>query len=67
MAWYRVYGNDGVPEGGVASSPVATALSARECAAAAVYAGRAVITNGNDAHTRFADTIVFNPSTCARE
>lgn len=65
MAWYRVYGNDGAVEGGVVSSPAANALSARECAAAAVYAGCAVITNGNDAHTRFADTIIFNPSRCA--
>lgn len=52
MAWYRVDKDGG-------NDPL---LSARECAAAALYKGKVLITNGNDASTRFKDTLEFDPS-----
>jgi len=52
MAWYRV---DVTAEG---REPL---LSARECAAAAVWKGKILVTNGNDAHSRFRDLVEFDP------
>lgn len=65
MAWYRV---DRGASGG------APFLSARECAAAAVWRGggggapQVLITNGNDASERFRDLVEFDPRTlsCAK-
>jgi len=50
MAWFRVDKEGGEP-----------LLSARECAAAAVWRGKILISNGNDAHTRYKDLIEFDP------
>jgi len=54
MAWFRV-DRDGPPD------PMVPSLSARECAAASVWRGKVLITNGNDAHNRFKDLIEFDP------
>ena len=60
MSWYRV---DRGASGGVPF------LSARECAAAAVWRGsgspQVLITNGNDASERFRDLVEFDPRTLA--
>jgi hypothetical protein len=56
MAWYRVDNVDLKERDGEQA-----VLSARECSAAAVCRGKVMITNGNDASTRFKDILEFDP------
>lgn len=61
MAWYRV------DKPSVAGSTTEVSLSARECAAAAVFKDKILVSNGNDAASRFRDLLEFSPRTLTIE
>lgn len=61
MAWYRV------DKPSVAGSSAEFSLSARECAAAAVFKDKILVSNGNDASSRFRDLLEFSPRTLTIE
>lgn len=61
MAWYRV------DKPSTAGSAADVTLSARECAAAAVWKDRILVSNGNDASSRFRDLLEFSPRTLTIE